>query len=267
MKKSFILVVIILLLFSGCKGSQPAFSRKSYKMIDDLQITEGMTLTKNELKQEIFVDIQMDLNSDKVEEVIKIDLYPQNSEIESCIVSNNNTIKRTFENPYKVLIVDLNKKDDYFEIAIFDDGPSGDPKVVFFRYVDDNILEIGEIRSDVLCDENGRMISTWELSPFDPTIVFSHYTIEDNQIMKNSEKYELKKDKTYSIFQDKQMFFYPLPKKENLESLNYSEEYVVNLKKGEKVEIKEIEIENNHALWYRVKYQKQDGLLYDWSGD
>lgn len=63
-----------------------------------------------------------------------------------------------------VAILDINIKDGYAEVVIYDAGPSDDPTVLIFGYIDNNIYEIGPFYGgydydSVLFDRDGRVIS------------------------------------------------------------------------------------------------------------
>ncbi len=102
-------------------------------------------------------------------------------------------------------IVDIDERDSYKEIAILDDGPSGDPNVVFIRYVDGEIYEFGHFSSSyrgaIFTDRNGKIVSCYDCIPFVQPLVISRYAeIIDNKVVYTEVDYSDAVDKEYTVF-------------------------------------------------------------------
>lgn len=83
-----------------------------------------------------------DLNGDGKKETISADFAG-----DVCIIKMNDKSLRVDGSSFlpKIYLVDINKKDKIKEIAISEEGPSGDYKTYFFAF-DGNIKEMGEIQ-------------------------------------------------------------------------------------------------------------------------
>ena len=61
-------------------------------------------------------------------------------------------------------LIDLDSRDSYTEIAVFDDGPSADPLLQFYRYDGEKVRFVGSIDRYSLMDGKGRFISSFHLA-------------------------------------------------------------------------------------------------------
>lgn len=106
-----------------------------------------------------------DLNGDGEEEQISA-LLNQRAE-ESYIEVNGIKVSIYPMSPTgEVQIIDLDNRDEYVELAIFDDGPSGDPEFKFFRYDGKELISLGSIERGGLMDGQGKLISWFNKSNY-----------------------------------------------------------------------------------------------------
>lgn len=192
---------------------------------------------------------------------------------EAVIKINNTESKVYFDNAYEVHVIDLDTDDVFKEIAVLDDGPSGDPHFEFFRYTGDEIIEMGNIYSGpsgscVLLDSHGKLLSTWNMAGFEPEIVFAYHQVDGNQLITVPLDYTACLNKEYMVVADADAWFEEydtVPK-------DFEPSFVgmpnTTLKKGEKLTIKDIVIPGDHPYWYSVEFANgKKGALYFWSGD
>lgn len=86
-------------------------------------------------------------------------------------------------------IVDLDSRDKYLDIWVYDDGPSDDPGYYFFRKVENKIIKTGElgVERGFLCDGKGRILAAHRDLPWISLQVFNcYYTIENNKFRKHT---------------------------------------------------------------------------------
>ncbi len=132
------------------------------------------TMTLLPVNKEVFFD----LNSDGAPEAILVTLDQTNSGAGHALHINGTDYTGTLtklgiysDNPDPDLfaITDLDKSDGLLEIALPDDGPSGDPNTKFLRWDGVNLTSLGETYgkisdNDLLLDGAGTVASTVRLS-------------------------------------------------------------------------------------------------------
>ena len=104
---------------------------------------------------------QLTPNGDKEDEIL-VEFDSQAGY--GCLSINGVTKEFYAYDVENVAIVDINIKDAYAEVVIYDAGPSDDPAVMIFGYIDNTIYEIGPFYGgydydSVLFDRDGRVIS------------------------------------------------------------------------------------------------------------
>ncbi|MBR0427919.1 MAG: hypothetical protein IJK18_06970 [Clostridia bacterium] len=98
-------------------------------------------------------------------------------------------------------IVDLDSRDKYLDIWVYDDGPSDDPGYYFFRKVGNKIIKMGElgVERGFLCDGKGRILSAHRDMPWIIPQVFNcYYTIENNKFKKHALDFSYNKNYEYT---------------------------------------------------------------------
>ena len=210
-----------------------------------------------------------DLNGDGEEEQISA-LLKQGAE-ESYIEVNGIKVSIYTMSPTgEVQIIDLDNRDEYVELAIFDDGPSGDPEFKFFRYDGKELISLGSIERGGLMDGQGKLISWFNLSNnFEPHFFSAWGVFSDGKFVTTNHDVEQYIGKSYKI--SGSGFFVPLD--------NYSGNFIdyvdwnfESLREFENTEIKLLDIdispEDRTLNWYYVELPEGErGLLYFWIGD
>ena len=98
-------------------------------------------------------------------------------------------------------IVDLDSRDKYLDIWVYDDGPSDDPGYCFFRKVGNKIIKMGElgVERSFLCDGKGKILSAHRDMPWiSPQVFNCYYTIENNKLKKHTLDFSYNKNFEYT---------------------------------------------------------------------
>ncbi|MCX7747366.1 MAG: YARHG domain-containing protein [Clostridia bacterium] len=92
----------------------------------------------------------------------------------------------------RIKIIDIDYSDSYKEVAVYDDGPSDDPKWNIYAKVEDNFKEVGEINSYTLdTDGSGKFRGSFDdVWCFKPEVILGYWEINSNHELeyKNEDK-------------------------------------------------------------------------------
>lgn len=209
-----------------------------------------------------------DLNGDGREDDIIINL--KGGSITSYIEVNQLRLTFEVDNPYdgEVHIIDLDKNDPYLEVACFDDGPSGDPHYVIFRYDGTHIYESGRIDAFATMDGKGKLISSFHQNRyFEPKFCSAWYEIVNNAMVLKNNKIDQYLGQMYD-FSGGEAYFIPYEKLPVQPEIRWEE-----VKHFEPCEVRLIDIwgmsEDDRLLnYYFVELPTgETGLIYFWIGD
>jgi hypothetical protein len=200
---------------------------------------------------------------------------------ESLIEVNGHKITVALDKPVDFYLIDLIQDDGFIELAIYDDGPSADPKTTFYRYSGKRLYKLATINTDikakctiypyygnVLTDGKGKIIGPDHIAKFlSPNIVKGYYSIEGDRFKLKSIDYKKYLEDEYTFTSDFDAFFVEknLETKISKKDLNFSwdENEIVKFKRGERVKVILV-----GDFWYGVRLQDgRTGLLYFWIGD
>lgn len=200
---------------------------------------------------------------------------------ESLIEVNGHKIAVAFDKPVDFYLIDLIQDDGFIELAMYDDGPSADPKTTFYRYSGKRLYKLATINTDikakctiypyygnVLTDGKGKIICPDHIANFlSPNIVKGYYSIEGDRFKLKSIDYKKYLEDEYTFTSDFDAFFVEknLETKISKKDLNFSwdENEIVKFKRGERVKVILV-----GDFWYGVRLQDgRTGLLYFWIGD
>ena len=139
--------------------------RKSFIVFKDAILKTDFKSDKkeNDIDSLYHVTGSSDLDMNGKTDKISITLGRRVNNQDSIIQINDKRLEYVFDNPGDVYVCDLDKRDKFEEIAIYDDGPSGDPQIVFFRYDGDDIQKLGAINGEAASlsiDGLGRILPT-----------------------------------------------------------------------------------------------------------
>jgi hypothetical protein len=273
MIKKIGLIIALLILLCSCSKELKTNSLdiKSFIKFENaaLKVDFKSDRKDNDIDSPYPVAGKYDMDSDGKLDTINITLSRRVNNQDSSIQINDKNFEIIMHNPGKVYLVDIDQRDKYIELAIFDDGPSGDPNLVFFRYTGSEILCLGTIYGSILTDNYGKVISTWEMVNFEPEIVLGVHEIKDNEFVFKKIDFNEALNKEYLAASDTEAYFKEMDKVPDDFIPSYTnEDKKINLKKGDRFKIEKISIMGNHPYWYSVELSNgKKGALYFWNGD
>ncbi len=184
-----------------------------------------------------------------------------------------NGVKVTLElyNPTgSIRFIDFDSRDSYTEVAVFDNGPSGDPAFTLLRYDGKKLYPIGSIDRYALMDGQGKFISWFHLANnFKPRFFSAWGEFKNNEYVITNHDVEQYKGETYEV--DGTGYFVPLDfNPENYyEHVVWESEYLREFEAA-KVKLLDIHIspDDRTLNWFYVELPDgEKGLLYFWIGD
>lgn len=213
---------------------------------------------------------EYDLNSDGVPESINALLKPYNED-GSYLVVNDIQVPLILGHPGgEMYIIDIDKKDKYNEIAVFDLGPSDDPAFVFYRYDGNELKQLFSIDRAALMDGEGKFISSFHLStPLSPKFYSAWGEYKNGEYVITNHDISQHIGKTYEV--DWTGYFVPMDEMPE----NYFDyvtwEYETQKEfKNEKIKLLDVYINDYDPTlnWFYVETSEgEKGLLYFWIGD
>ena len=213
---------------------------------------------------------EYDMNGDGKEDIINA-LLKADYQKGSYIEVNDKKLIIDYCNPSgEINMIDLDNRDDYTEIAIFDEGASADPTLMFYRYDGNEVYFVGSIDEDALMDGHGKFISSFHLSRyFNPQFYSAWGEFKKNQYVLTNHDVKQYIGKTFEV--SGTGFFEPLNKMPE----NY-QEYITwdgdIIREFNKTKVKILDIYINELdptlNWFFVELPNgEKGLLYFWLGD
>lgn len=248
---------------------------EDFKPILQCFIKYGFTVKLNGTEKEpisFLVEGKHDLNQDGWPDdisVLTVGDFGRDKEIQTYIKVNE--VKQEFYMDYthngEVRLVDLDKRDKFIEIAIFDEGPSGDPHYKIFRYDGQKLHEIGQIDSGALMDGQGKLLSQFTVSRFSPRFYSAWCEISNNTFVQKTNDIGKYLGKNY-WFDGGEAFFTPLQGM----PVNFEPTWG-ETEQFEATSIKLIDVYFSYAEdrvlnYYFVEFANGErGMLYFWIGD
>ena len=224
-----------------------------------------------ELGQRVYsIHGKYDLNGDGEADSINAVLITDNED-GSYIEVNGMKVELNLYNPTgAVKIIDLDSEDGYTEVAIFDDGASGDPAFTFIRYDGTKLYTLGTIDRHALMDGKGKFISRFHLANnFKPQFFSALGEFKNNEYLITNYDVEQYIGETYEVYGTG--FFVPLDfyPEDYFEHVVWDSE---NLREFKATKIKLLGIhispDNPTLNWFYVELPDgEKGLLYFWIGD
>ncbi len=230
---------------------------------------KGAFIKSVKYEETCMIDLNGDGQEDKIQTLVKRDEYDWISEITfdindgNCRVSIDNNYtgedKPFLENPMNTYcVVDLDKSDDYIEIAVGDYGMNDYNATYFYRYTGDKLEYLGYI-PDVL--ENSRV------EVYGNGMIKGTMRMEMVETVRSNVYYQLKDERVSLIEQDWYVPDYSHYSEEYLEHdvLQDVTVYKANDVQSEKVILKKGEedvrfLATDNVEW--VKLQTEDGAIY-----
>ena len=226
----------------------------------------------------------------------EVDVSIKYSEYKAFLTVDGKTIEVTAESPVSAHVVDLAEDDDFYEIAIQDEGPSCDPTISFFRYDGSRIIPItctyeggyvsegvyGWIEGEptdveptygtVWTNRKGRIINSMQNIGFvNKRIAVSCYDISGSEWVESRLDIYNCLDKEFEISENIDVFYTPSANKprnytDTAYTNNFDFEKMVTFEKGEKIKILDIgEFYSHYGLF--VEYKGEKAVVVFWIGD
>lgn len=187
-------------------------------------------------------------------------------------------------------IVDLNKNDNYKELIILDDGPSGDYSTTVYRYSDNTIKKMGTVRGgwnitegvvyyglfgDIQVNGMGKILEPQNCLNFiEPSIYTKYYVMYNDQLIPGIVDQSKSYQKTFTISSDFTGYFKTsdeVPSDDYYPDFIYTEDNQQReFHKGEKVTLLKIGKDKylNNNIWYYVQLEDgTKGILAFFLGD
>ncbi|WP_167958393.1 hypothetical protein [Anaerosporobacter faecicola] len=211
-----------------------------------------------------------DLNQDGTDDTI---LFKHDSDTyEYSLQINEANITDFMATPECFYIVDLDKRDTYQELVIYDNGMSDDPCFNFYRYDGNNLVLLGMIGSlsdsTISFDGYGRIVKGDSLlNRLSPSIIPAFYEVEKNELKMHDFDLSEVLNQEYSLSVDENAYFCETDQVGEDFIPDWSEnmqDYEINLKAGDKIMVKGIY--DSERYWV-VLPDGRSGMLYYWIGD
>ena len=274
---SFIGLALILIIFtSGCKPND--ITDKSNGISTDIEnfkpIKESFIDYDFEVDEEedsFIVNGQYDLNRNGNKDRITIVLQRGFDKKVDCYIEINGT-KKEIDMDYtedgEAWLIDLDDKDSFTEIAVFDEGPSGDPNYHIYRYDGKEIYYLGSIDDRALINEKGTLLSSFNVSDFEPKFYSARTEIKGNKFLLEENNIEEYLGKKYTLNSRDDVFF--IPTDEMPEDFSPIWEKPVEF---EKTELELIDVffypdaERILNFYFVELPSGEKGMMYFWIGD
>ena len=277
MKKKLIapisVLIMVLLLIVGC---QPKDNR-TFKEIEGFKpLKKSFINHKFDVKKDVDtfnVSGKYDLNGDGTKDEINLVLrhnFTDTTESPETYIEVNG-IKQEIYMDYtedgEVRLMDLDKNDDFIEIAFFDEGPSADPIYNIYRYDGKELYNLGNVDDMALTNEKGKLISSFYISDFEPAFYSHWFEVENNEFVLKSRDIEKYLGKEY-VLKKTFAYFVPMDK--------IDEDYTPEWEKPQDFKTTKLTLldiwypyENDEVLnYYFIELADgRKGLMYFWIGD
>lgn len=258
-----------------------------FEQLDDKFVPLGEIILDSDFPKPDFADYPVKISAKhNLYKYSTSDIHIESTNFEQVIRVNNINIKTNMENFTGADIVDLDIKDDYKEIALYAEGPSGDPSIQFLRYDGKKLFSLGEVygyydakRTDaepcygaVWVNQKGGLISPWQNIGFtNPRIALAYYVIQGNQLIYKTIAGTPSKEKIFDVNDKFKAWFTPVASEPvNYGNADYMQEYrqdnMKEFKVGQKIKILGLKDNWNYYSFY-VEIDGQTGILAFWQGD
>ncbi|MFO7637209.1 MAG: hypothetical protein R6W96_07860 [Clostridia bacterium] len=275
------LCCMALVLAGGCKSTEvadepsPPENPSAFRPIREFFLEAAFTVVTEgpeEAPSAFYVEGLHDLNRDGKPDHISLVLPGHSSDgtiaIQPTLEVNGKKVEfpMSYTSDGEVHLMDLDGKDGFLELAVFDEGPSADPNFKLFRYDGTDLFYMGEMDAGGLCDGDGKLISGFHLSRFEPSFYSAWFEVEDNRLVEKENDITGYLGMKYH-FSGGEIFF--------IEDFQLSENPSIPWEGMEYLEAGDIIIndviffgENRLLNFYCVeRHDGKKGLLYFWIGD
>lgn len=280
MKRLIITVIILLstmLLMAGCKfesilndSSESLTIIKDFKSLKDSFIEYNFKVKEKE--GSFIIKGEYDLNNDGKKDQINLVLQNHSdTRVETYIEVNGIRQEIYMDNTYdgEVRLLNLDKNDNFIEVAFFDEGPSADPHYHIYRYDGKELYLIGHLGDEALVNGEGEIIPSGYISDFEPAFYSAWLEIENKEFIikeKEIDKYLVKEYTLHS--RENSIYFFPMEEMPEKFSPYWEETREFETTKLMLIDILYPYGNNNLLNFYFVELASgEKGLLYFWMGD
>lgn len=274
---SFIgLVLILIVSITACKPKKtPDTINGSPKDIENFKEIKNSFIDYDfkvdEEEDSFIVNGEYDLNKNGNKDKITIVLQRGFENMVETYIEINGTKKEIYMDyteDGETWLVDLDDKDSFTEIVFFDEGPSADPNYQIYRYDGKEIYYLGSIDDRALVNKKGTLLSSFNVSDFEPKFYSARTEIKDNRFILEENDIKEYLGKKYTLNARDDVFF--IPTDEMPEDFSPTWDKVMPF---EKTELELIDVifypEGDRVLnFYFVELPSgEKGMMYFWIGD
>lgn len=169
----------------------------------------------------------------------------------------------------EVRLINFDSNDKFIDLAIFDEGPSGDPHYQIYRYDGKEVYKLGDLDDQALANGQGKIIPSAYISDFQPAFVSAYLEIGDREFITKEKDIDQYLGKVYTLAaSDNNSYFIPTDQVPE----NFSPDWE-NLRHFETTELRLIDIiypyyDKRLLNFYFVELDNgEKGILYFWIGD
>lgn len=221
---------------------------------EDYKFTKESKYVEDEMNPFTIVTGEYALNSDKKDKIV---ITSNNLDEIGKIKVNDVEVKCGLINIEDVVIIDIDKNDNYKEIAILDNGFSDDYEMTIFRYAEGKLYELGFVGAvrgfeDILFDKEGKVIGSYNYTYFlDTKIVTEYNMVIDDKLQRVVTDNDANMNKKYAVVNEMQVAFSETGNMEISHGkldvvLDY--ENLIKLKAGEEITL--IKVNSFEELYY-----------------
>ena len=257
--KHVIVCLIAMLIFTGC-SSQKDIENGTEIAIGAFNktIKHESLMFADKRKVKVVIAKNADINGDGKIDRIEYTVADLLESVQTITLKiNENETSFIASNPsLDFNIIEINNKDKFKVIDIFEDGPSGDPKSTLFVYDGKKIRKIGELLGDEYnLDGQSKIWTSFDTISFlEPKIHLGWTEMNDTQqlIYKEIDKSPyLKKRYKISVAQDSENS--PRRIYKTLDSSPYGEDFIAEVRLGDEVTVTDIKKQDSKEVALRVR--------------
>lgn len=256
---------------NATKQSAPTY--KDYKRFTRLHNAKlackfNSTYNPKNYKKDYTIKGTYDLNQDRKKD--RITFRCNRDTMKMKLTINGATLKDELPTPETAYVVDVNSKDSYYDLVLYDRGMSDDPTYHFYRYNGKTIKYLGAVGSykagAIGFDGKGH-VATMDsfLNKLDAPMLKGYYALKKNKWQYHDFDLSKAEQKEYTISAKKVEGYFAETKKK-LDKFNptWSQKQRITLHKGDKITLNKI---GDYEM-YEVKLEDgRVGVLYFWIGD
>lgn len=268
------IIILIIVLIIGRKSQDLMENSldqapEVFKWIKESFIDYEFKVSKN--LDSFIISGEYDLNDDGIKDKIILNLNGYDNRREDSYIEVNGIRKDVYmDHTYdgEVRLLDLDKSDNFIEIAFFDEGPSADPQYHIYRYDGKELYKLGNIDDEALIDGYNKIIPSIYKSDFEPMFYSAWIEVKDDKFVFKNKNVDEYLGKTYTLKKRDSVFFSPMEEMD--EDFQPTWEDTRNF---ETTELKLLDLsfpydDKDLLNFYFVELSSgEKGIMYFWLGD